>query len=257
MKTAIVTGVYGAIGAEIAKGLANENFRLFLIGRREEKLIQLKEEITGRYSGSDCNVYTGDLSSRVDIDRLANLIDENIDVLINNAAAAPVQRKETKIGIEMQWATNVLGYFWMIKAFKNHLLQSKDPQIINVASYWAGGLDLADPEFKNRYYNNDIAYRQSKQADRMLTYGFAKLFGKLIRVNACHPGDVNSKLSNDLGFGGSESAEKAAETPLLLARARIGANHTGTYFEHGKISQCRFSADNLAVEKLMEVCEAY
>ena len=64
---------------------------------------------------------------------------------------------------------------------------------------------MEDLEFKNRYYNNDEAYRQSKQANRMLTFAFAdRLAGKKVTVVSCHPGDVNSKLSNDLGFGGHD-----------------------------------------------------
>ncbi len=46
--------------------------------------------------------------------------------------------------------------------------------VVVVASYWAGGLDLDDPEFRRRRYNNDQAYRQSKQADCMLTVAFAR-----------------------------------------------------------------------------------
>ncbi len=43
-----------------------------------------------------------------------------------------------------------------------------------MASYWVEDLDLDDPEFKRRRYSNGIAYRQSKQADRMLTVAFAQ-----------------------------------------------------------------------------------
>ena len=40
----------------------------------------------------------------------------------------------------------------------------------------------------------------------MLTVAFAeKLNAFNITVVSCHPGDVNSKLSNDLGFGGHAS----------------------------------------------------
>jgi len=38
----------------------------------------------------------------------------------------------------------------------------------------AGGLDLNDPEFIHRRYHNDSAYRQSKQANRMLTLALPK-----------------------------------------------------------------------------------
>ena len=52
--------------------------------------------------------------------------------------------------------------------------RSAPARVVNVASYWAGGLDLEDLEFKRRRYDNDAAYRQSKQADRMLTVAFAE-----------------------------------------------------------------------------------
>lgn len=257
MKNAVVTGAYGTIGKEIIKGLLTCNFNLFLVGRSEEKLTALKSEFKSIDSEGLIHTYCVDLSNKIDIYDFANSIDHTIDVLINNAATAPLRRIETDEGIEMQWATNVLGYFWMIKAFKKHLLDSKMPRIVNVASYWAGGMDLDDPEFKSRTYSNDLAYRQSKQADRMLTYGFAGFFKNKISINTCHPGDANSKLSNDLGFGGSESATRAAYTPLLLATSELGINNTGEFFEHGKLSNCRFKDQIAEIKHLMMLCEKY
>ena len=257
MKSALLTGAYGAIGIEIAKGLARQRFRLLLVGRQESKLQQLKKEILMHYQDCICHTYRIDISSKKQVEELAAKVDEKIDVLINNAATAPVRRLTTQEGIEMQWATNVLGYYWMIKSFEKQLRRTENPRIINVASYWAGGLDLNDPEFKNRKYDNDTAYRQSKQADRMLTYGFAELYEERIMINACHPGDANSKLSNDLGFGGSESAGNAAKTPLLLATTSAGMETTGKYFEHGKIANCRFAQDRKAIDQLMRLCETY
>jgi NAD(P)-dependent dehydrogenase (short-subunit alcohol dehydrogenase family) len=78
--------------------------------------------------------------------------------------------------------------------------------VVNVASYWAGGLDLGDLELERRRYDNDAAYRQSKQADRMLSVAFAeRLRDAGVTANACHPGDVVSTLSRNLGFGGHET----------------------------------------------------
>ena len=91
-------------------------------------------------------------------------------------------------------------------------------ETVDVSSYWAGDLDIDDLEFKSRPYNNDTAYRQSKQANRMLTVAFARRVGEHgVSVNACHPGDVNSSLSNNLGFGGHESPREGARTPAWLA----------------------------------------
>jgi NAD(P)-dependent dehydrogenase (short-subunit alcohol dehydrogenase family) len=199
-----------------------------------------------------------DLSRQASIRALAQRWEGSLDVLVNNAAIAPRRRMHTPEGIEMQFATNVLGYAWMIEALGEHLRQGSDARVINVASYWAGGLDLEDLEFKRRPYDNDAAYRQSKQADRMLSVAFARRlqpFG--IKVNACHPGDVRSTLSNSLGFGGNQSADAGATTPVWLATSETGGRHTGRYFEYQREVSCTFGEDLDAVEALYAACQSF
>ena len=66
----------------------------------------------------------------------------------------------------------------------------------------------------------------------MLSTAFAeRLSDQGLCVNACHPGDVNSTLSNDLGFGGSQSPDAGAKTPVWLANSEAGYRVTGRYFE--------------------------
>jgi NAD(P)-dependent dehydrogenase (short-subunit alcohol dehydrogenase family) len=92
----------------------------------------------------------------------------------------------------------------------------------------------------------------------MLSAGFASLFeSDGITVNACHPGDVRSKLSSDLGFGGHQSPDQGADTPVMLAiNPRLdGVN--GKYFEHQREKKCSFCADRAAVDKLMDICASY
>jgi NAD(P)-dependent dehydrogenase (short-subunit alcohol dehydrogenase family) len=113
-------------------------------------------------------------------------------------------------------------------------------------------------EFKRRRYDNGIAYRQSKQANRMLTVAFAqRLKPYTIKVNACHPGDVNSRLSNDLGFGGHTSPDDGADTPVWLATDPVGQRETGKFFERRHAVRCRFGADTAAVEALYAACLTY
>jgi retinol dehydrogenase-13 len=178
-----------------------------------------------------------------------------LHVLVNNAAVAPRRRQETPEGIELQFATNVLGYFWMIQAFTKHLARSAPARVVNVASYWAGDLDLTDVQFMRRPYDNNAAYRQSKQADRMLTVAFAGRMKALgVPLNACHPGDVRSTLSGNLGFGGSQTPDEGAQTPTWLAMDAIGGTVTGRYFEHLKEVPCPFGANRAAVEELYQAC---
>jgi NAD(P)-dependent dehydrogenase (short-subunit alcohol dehydrogenase family) len=143
-------------------------------------------------------------------------------------------------------------------AFEEILKASSPARVVNVASYWAGGLRLDDLQFASRRYDNDHAYRQSKQADRMLTVAFARRFAShTITVNVCHSGDVNSTLSNDLGFGGHESPDQGASTPVWLATEPVGQEMTGKYFEHKQETGCRFGQNLEEVEKLFQICGKY
>jgi NAD(P)-dependent dehydrogenase (short-subunit alcohol dehydrogenase family) len=256
---AIVTGATGAIGEAIARGLAEHpNTEVTIVARNQPKAEKTVERIRHATGNPHVDYLLADLGRKSEIYALAESWDKPLHILINNAATSPRQRQETPEGIEVQWAVNVLSYFWMSESFKDILAKSAPARIVNVASYWAGDLDLDDVEFKRRSYLNGTAYRQSKQANRMLTVAFAEMLKPMrISVNACHPGDVSSTLSHDLGFGGSETPEQGAATPLWLATDNVGIDNAGKYFEHLRESRDRFSNDRQAIEHLFSLCQGY
>ena len=257
-QVALVTGATGAIGKAIARQLAERGYEVVLACRNAVKAETVLAEINRCIGNGRVRYELVELSRRSSIQALAARWQGPLQVLINSAADTPRRREETPEGIERQFATNVLGYFWMMQAFAEHLKNSAPARIVNVASYWAGGLDLDDLEFKRRSYDNDQAYRQSKQADRMLTAAFAERLRPFnVAVNACHPGDVNSKLSNSLGFGGHETPDQGAQTPVWLATEAVGQTRTGVYFEHMREVECRFAAERNAVEALYTTCRSY
>jgi len=258
-KLALVTGATGAIGKAIALEIARQpGHGVVLLCRDPQKAEAAVSEIIGLTRNQSVSHEIVDVSRKASIEALSRRLQNPVHVLVNNAAATPRKREETPEGIELQFATNVLGYFWMIRAFTEHLKAGAASRVVNVASYWAGALEIDDLEFRKRPYSNDAAYRQSKQADRMLTVAFAdRLREHGISVNACHPGDVNSGLSNDLGFGGHESPGEGARTPVWLATDAIGQRETGKYFEHMQMRRCRFGEDREKVEALYKACLAY
>ncbi|MEJ2596086.1 MAG: SDR family NAD(P)-dependent oxidoreductase [bacterium] len=258
-KTILVTGATGSVGSGIARLIAvKEGFQLVILARNRSKAERLVEQVKNHSGRDNVRYVLADLSRKEEVKNLANQWQGPLHVLINNAGATPRERTETPEGIEYQWATNVLGYFWMIKYFTPHLKRSAPARVVNVASYWAGNMDLDDPEFRKRRYDNDSAYRQSKQADRMLTVAFAeRLKDFKITVNACHPGDVRSTLASNLGYGGHETPEQGADTPVWVATSPSLEGITGKYFEHRRESTCRFGQDHEAVERLFQVCDHY
>jgi NAD(P)-dependent dehydrogenase (short-subunit alcohol dehydrogenase family) len=255
-RVALVTGGSGAIGKAIAQRIAGEpGHAVVLLCRDEAKARQACHEIVRATGNSKVRYELVDVSRWSSIHALAKRWHGPLHVLVNNAAVTPKRREETPEGIELQFATNVLGYVWMAWAFTEHLRRSAPARVVNVASNWAGDLDLTDLEFRRRRYVNGEAYRQSKQANRMLTVALAerlKPYG--VSVNACHPGNVNSAVSSNLGFGGSETPAEGAETPVWLAVSPTVEKVTGKYFDRMREVTCPFGTDRRAVETLYEAC---
>ncbi len=257
-RVAMVTGANGAIGQAICAGLAKQGFAVVLVCRNPERAKQTAKLVTKAVAGAAVRSEIVDLSRREEIFAFASRWQGPLDVLVNNAAIAPRQRAETPEGIEMEFATNVLGYVWMMRAFDKALRASAPARVVNVASYWAGDLDLDDLQFKRRAYDNDTAYRQSKQANRMLTVAFSERWpATAVTVNACHPGDANSTLSNALGYGGHESPAQAADTPVWLATDASLAGVTGKYFASRQTRPCEFASDAEAIAALDEICTRF
>ena len=245
-RLAVVTGATGAIGRAIAEKLAAAGWELVLPVRDLTRAKRLPGTI------AEC-----DLSRRQSIEAFARGISGPVHALVNNAAECPVRREETPEGIERQLATNVLGYLWMTLALEQALARARPSRAIFVASYWAGGLELDDLEFRRRRYDNNAAYRQSKQANRMLAAALAEhLLPKGIWVGSCHPGDVNSRLSNALGFGGSQSPDEGADTPSWLVTAD-DPGPTGAYYAGRRAQTCAFCRDRAGVDALHRALVAY
>lgn len=141
------------------------------------------------------------------------------------------------------------------------------PRIVNVASFYAGSLDVSNPEFyPPRQFDVDEAYRQSKQANRMLSRVLAKRFEKRVLVNAVHPGVCTSNVSLGLGYDldrSDEAAKKCARGPAFLATdiSSKVLGVTGRYWNGRTPGKCDFSegGDDVqrALQALVQVVESY
>ena len=84
-KKALITGASSGFGADFADILAKKGMDLVITARREDKLNSLKAEIEEKY-GVKVRVIAMDLTGIEAAERLyAEVKDENIDMLINNA----------------------------------------------------------------------------------------------------------------------------------------------------------------------------
>lgn len=262
MKQWIVTGANGTIGKEIVKGLAKTGSAVVLACRRKDAGEKTIEQIgkEANLSKEHLKVMEVDLASQQSIRKFVDEFKSTHNELhgiIQTASIVSQTKKLSVDGIELTFATNVMPYFMLMELFQDILKKSAPSRIVNVASNYAGHMDLSDLQFDKRQYNHDSAYRQSKQAERMLSWVYAeKLKDTGVTVNACHPGVVTSPLLAGLmAGGGSDSPEKGAVVPLFCALNPELEKVTGKYWYQSKEKACQFS-DKKQWYDLWEKCNA-
>ena len=90
---------------------------------------------------------------------------DRIHILVNNAAVLPDGRRENGRGIEITFATNVLGPFLLTRLFEPRLRAAGAARVINVSSggMYARRLSLDDWDWKRRF-DGVVAYAETKRA---------------------------------------------------------------------------------------------
>jgi NAD(P)-dependent dehydrogenase (short-subunit alcohol dehydrogenase family) len=256
---ALITGPTSGIGLQIARELALQGVRLVLACRDVAKGEAVADEL--RSLGAPVATVTHyDAASAASIAALARSCASDfsrIDVLVNNAGVAQAKRRLTNDGFELTFATNVLGYHRLSLALLDQLRASAPARIVNVASMFAGDLDLDDLQFARRPYEELQAYAQSKACNRLLTWALARrLEGSGVSANAMAPGFVpHTGLARGLSpemqraYAGrtGRSVEEGADTAVWLAGSPDVAGMNGRFFYDRRERPCEFR--NTALEE--------
>ena len=260
-----------ALEKEITVGLAALGADLTLACRDVEKGEGVAAEITRQNGSSDVDVMQIDTSSQASIRAFAHEFRQkynHLNVLINNAAGnrGMLPKVDSVDGIELTFATNVLGYFLLTNELLDLLKASTPARLINVASSYASDLDLDDLDFERRPFESFKAYAQSKACDRLLTWAFARrLNGSGVTANAMTPGlitetelyrnapgDLMQRLTQ---YSGGRTSAQGADTAIWLASAPELAGVSGKFFEEREELECEFRNEKNE-EKLWKICEA-
>ncbi len=266
-RTCLVTGASAGIGLAAARGLARLGAHVVMAVRNPEKGERARRAVMGA-TGRDVEMAVVDLGSRKSISTFARDLaarHSRLDVLVNNAGIWSERRKVSPEGVELVWATNVLNYFLVTELLQPLLRAAGKARVVNVASQLAGGLDLTDVGFERRPYFGRTAYAQSKQADRMLTWGLSRrLAGTGITANAMHPGFVATEI---FGKGGGlvslaaslyaklrgRRPEQGADTVVWLAASPEVEGRSGLFWIDRQERRCRFR-DEAGEEALWALC---
>ncbi|MCK7516867.1 MAG: SDR family NAD(P)-dependent oxidoreductase [Ignavibacteriales bacterium] len=194
-KTVIITGANKGIGKESAKEIAKLGAKVYMACRSLDSANQVRDEIVKETGNQNVFVKHLDLASVDSIQKFAESFKQDeeskLDVLINNAGLWTKTKRLTDINVEQTFAVNVLGHQLLTQLLLDELKNAAPSRIINTASHYAGGLDIDDINFDKRNYNETLAYKQTKQANRMLTREWARRLEKdNISVYSLTPGFI-------------------------------------------------------------------
>ncbi len=192
-KRVVVTGATSGIGREVATALTAGGANVVLACRDRFRAEAVARDIATSTSGPAPQVLSVDTSDARSIRSFAERYAERydrLDVLVNNAGVLLPERAVNAAGVELTFATNVLGYY-LVATELCHALPAPPSRIVNVASTFAFALDLDDLQLQRRPYDGMAAYAQSKACDRLLTWALARrLEPQGVAVNATAPGLV-------------------------------------------------------------------
>lgn len=267
-KIVMVTGATNGIGYVTARELARLGAEVVVVSRSAERCRAAVEKIRTETGNDRASYLAADLSSQAQIHSLAETFLERhdrLDVLVNNAGAFYMRRKESPDGIEMTFALNHLNYFLLTRLLLEALKAGPSGRIVNVSSdaHHGSGIKLDDLQLK-RGFNGWRAYAQSKLANVLFTYELARsLEGSTVTVNALHPGFVATGFARNNGYVydigmrlvalAALTPEQGAQTSIYLASSPEVEGISGRYFHKKKAVQSSpVSYDRTAARRLWD-----
>ena len=199
-KTILITGATSGIGEACARKFAENGDRLILTGRNEQRLADIKKELTEK--GTEVLTLAFDVRDREKAKKyIAELPAEwqTIDVLVNNAGLALGLEPEYEGNID-DWETmidtNILGLLTMTRLIVPGMVERNSGHIINVGSV-AG--DAA--------YAGGNVYCATKAAVKALSDGLRiDVANTAVRVTNLKPGLVETNFSNIRFYGDTDRA---------------------------------------------------
>ena len=192
-RVAIVTGATSGIGAEVAKRLCEQGYRVILNGRDDEAGAAKEKEM--RAAGHDVAYYGFDVTDEAAVNQNIRAIGEKygrIDVLVNNAGGLGGRSRFEEMTTEFfrkVMALNLDSVFFVSRAAIPYLKKGEHPTIINFtsnAAWNAGGPGAG-------------IYGTSKAGVHAITRALAKDLAEYgIRVNAVSPGTIDTPFHQQI-----------------------------------------------------------
>ena len=208
--TILITGASRGLGANFAKVLANDGFRIIGIGRNKNSL----EKVISNLPNQQFNHQFLELDITDEISVNKQLYDFNLYGLVNNAGIANTKllHKETYSDLSNIIDTNFLGSLNVSNAVIPKMIINKRGKIINIAST----LGYRPLSYVGAYSATKAALIQATKSQSI------ELARYNICVNALAPGYILTDINRDQleGETGDLLKKKIPLLKLVLAKER-------------------------------------
>ncbi|XP_062991923.1 retinol dehydrogenase 13-like [Elgaria multicarinata webbii] len=246
-KTAIVTGANCGIGKHVALDLARRNAHTILACRSKERGQAVLEEIRRATGNPRVQLRILDTSSMASVQDFARRFLEEetqLDILVNNAGATGLPHTVTVEGLELLFATNILGAFLLTNLLLDTMKASAPARIVNVSSFRhrSGKVNLKFLTGEEQPRTRDQAYNSTKLMGIVFTAELdRRLQGTGVSVNAVNPGVVKTHIMRHFSWWARllfnvlgiffKSARAGASSTLYCAVSKEVEGVSGKYFD--------------------------
>jgi NAD(P)-dependent dehydrogenase (short-subunit alcohol dehydrogenase family) len=266
-KTVVITGVNSGLGFESMRVLALRGAKIIGLARTLEKAEQACAKIQGDLVPLAC-----ELSDWASVRAAADAIDEMggpVDILICNAGIMAPKQLTTAHGLEMQFATNYMGHFILVRRLLEQVKLADAGRVVLLSSaahaafVMPGGIDFDNLD-AHKGYRPWYFYGQSKMADLLFARALAsELEGSRATAYAVHPGIIRTGLGRESGWlmkilmlatrRQHKTIPQGAATPCWAATQAGLEKYTGQYFSDcAPAAPHKLADDPLLVKKLWE-----
>lgn len=234
MKTVLITGGTAGIGQALVEHFDRASgYEVIFTARSEAKAQALQARLqSSQYVLMDFADFQSVVAGAAELkERLSKL-----DVLINNAGTWQMAFKETRDGVEMNFAVNHLAPMLLTLELLPLLKEAPEARIINTSSgaHRRDILQLEDLEFRDQPYHGVATYSQSKLCNILFSLKLKERLAQTkITVNTVHPGYVKSDLFANMGprsFDAVPTADHGARSAIHAATSPELAGVSGRYF---------------------------
>jgi dehydrogenase/reductase SDR family member 12 len=196
----LVTGASSGVGEAACEGFAAAGAEVHMLVRNRARGEEAASRIASRLPAARdaIEVWVCDLSDLSAIRRFAERFQassERLDLLVHNAGVLPPERQKTSDGVELTFATNVLGPFLLTSLVLPALLAAAPSRVITVSSggMYTAKLDAADLQLERRPFDGARFYAHTKRAQVALNRTWAERFpADRTAFSAMHPGWVDT-----------------------------------------------------------------